>query len=387
MTLLSLHRIWLTIGLAAMVSFADASVVHAQAFWIGGYGPGLYASRLMDNGSMAPPVLVSEQANPSFFALHPSLDVLYAVTETARNDAKNPAKLVAYRFDRSAYLAGETPKLTPISSEKIGGDGPCHIAIDAEGKWGVVSNYGSGSVALFPLAANGELQPECFTVQHEGTGGDPARQTGPHAHCAVFDPTNRWVLVADLGIDRVLIYSINASTKRLEPGPHPALEMPPGSGPRHLAFHPNGQFLYIINELGMTMTAATWDAKAGRLEIIETISTLAEGKPVPGGSTADVVVHPSGRFVYGSNRGPNTLALFAIQPTSGSIRRIENFDTLGKTPRNFRIAPSGKLLLAENQDSDSVFAFRIDTATGLLKPTGHSIRVIKPACIQFLKKE
>ncbi|MBU6239939.1 MAG: beta-propeller fold lactonase family protein, partial [Planctomycetes bacterium] len=170
------------------------------------------------------------------------------------------------------------------------------------------------------------------------------------------------------------------------PGPQPFLDLPPGSGPRHLAFHPSGAFVFIINELAMTMTAASWNAETGQMAIINTESTIPEGKPVPGGSTAEVLVHPSGRFVYGSNRGPNTIALFAIDPNNGRIRRIENFDTLGKIPRNFRISPDGGLLLAENQESNSIFSFRIDTGTGFLKPTGYSISTPKPACIKFLER-
>lgn len=358
--------------------------LQAQTFWVGGYGPGIYASRLEPNGSMAKPQLVAELANPSFFAVHPKKDVLYCVTETMRNDTK-AAAITAFAFDRAAYENGKTPPLTRMQTEIVNGDVPCHVAIDAEGKWAVVSNYISGSVSLFPISAEGGLSPECHTVQHEGTGPNQERQKGPHAHCAVFDPTNRWVLVADLGIDKVLVYQIDPSTKRLVAGAHPHLELPPGSGPRHMAFHPNGKYVYIINELAMTLSAAQWDAESGKLVLIGTESTIPEGKAVPGGSTAEVLVHPSGRFVYGSNRGVHTLALFAIDASTGAIRRIENFDTLGKTPRNFRIAPQGQLLLAENQDSDSIYSFRIDTGTGLLKPTGYSISTVKPACLKFME--
>jgi 6-phosphogluconolactonase len=375
------HYTWL---LVLFLMLCECPMATAQVFWIGGYGPGIYASRLEPNGALAKPQLVAEQTNPSFFALHPTLDVMYVVSETTRNDAKSPASLVSYAFDRTGYSQGKSPKLTRMQSEKVNGDVPCHIAIDKDGKWGVVSNYTSGSVSLFPLGPDGSLQKECHTVQHQGSGPDPGRQKEAHAHCAAFDPSNRWVLVADLGIDRVMVYQIDAATRTLVPGPNPYLQLPAGSGPRHIAFHPSGRFVFIINELAMTLTAATWDSESGKLEIITTQSTTPEGKAVPGGSTAEVLVHPSGRFIYGSNRGANTLALFAIDPNTGGIARIDNFDTLGKTPRNFRIAPEGKLLLAENQESDSVFSFRIDTGTGLLKPTGYSLQVSKPACIKFL---
>lgn len=375
-----------TIALSACMLAGLAATSNAQVFWIGGYGPGIYASRLQPNGAMDKPQLVAEQPNPSFFALHPTLDVLYVVTETGRNDAKQSAALAAYQFDRKGYEQGQVPPLQRLSLEKVNGDVPCHVAIDREGKWAVISNYTSGSVSLFPLQANGALQAESHTVQHQGTGPNEARQKQAHAHCAAFDPSNRFVLVADLGIDRVMIYQIDPNTKKLVPGPQAYLELPPGSGPRHIAFHPSGTFFFVINELAMTLTAATWNAETGRTEIINTESTVPEGKAVPGGSTAEVLVHPSGRFVYGSNRGPNTIALFTLDTNSGRIRRIENFDTLGKIPRNFRISPQGNFLIAENQESDSIYSFRIDSGTGFLKPTGFSISTPKPACIKFLDR-
>jgi 6-phosphogluconolactonase len=376
-------------GLFGIALFAFASfnaTANAQVFWIGGYGPGIYASRLQPNGAMDAPQLVAEQPNPSFFAIHPTLNVIYSVAETARSDAKQGAALAAYQFDNASYARGEFSPLKRISLESVNGDGPCHVTLDREGKWAMVANYSSGSVSLFPIQADGSLQAESHAVSHQGSGPNASRQQGAHAHCAMFDPSNRYVMVADLGIDRVLIYQIDPTKKHLIPGPQPYLDLPPGIGPRHLAFHPSGAFVFIINELAMTMTAASWNAETGQMAIINTESTIPEGKPVPGGSTAEVLVHPSGRFVYGSNRGPNTIALFAIDPNSGRIRRIENFDTLGKIPRNFRISPDGGFLLAENQESNSIFSFRIDTGTGFLKPTGFSISTTKPACIKFLER-
>jgi len=375
---------WIGVALCAVASWPTTA--NAQVFWIGGYGPGIYASRLQANGSMAKPQLVAEQSNPSFFALHPTRDVLYVVAETARADAKQGAALAAYQFDGNAYAAGELPPLKRISLEPVNGDGPCHVAVDREGQWAVVSNYSSGSVSLFPIQADGSLQAESHALSHHGSGPNASRQKGAHAHCAMFDPSNRYVMVADLGIDRVMIYQIDPIKKQLVPGPQPFLELPPGSGPRHLAFHPSGAYVFIIHEIAMTLTSASWNAETGQSAIIQTESTIPEGKAVPGGSTAEVLVHPSGYFVYGSNRGPNTIALFMINSENGRIRRLENFDTLGKIPRNFRISPNGDFLLAENQESNSIFSFRIDTGTGFLKPTGFSISTVKPACIKFLER-
>ncbi len=383
-TMKSLLRTFAIAALFCATVWSQAEPLQAQVFWIAGYGPGVYASRLQRDGSMAEPKLVAEQKNPSFLALHPKLDVMYVVTETMRDDRDAPAAIVAYRFDREAYLDGKTPELVKMQSEKVNGDVPCHVAIDPTGKFAVVANYVSGSVSVFPLGDDGSLQRESGTIQHRGSGPNAERQKGPNAHCSLFDATGRWVLVADLGADRVFVYELDKDKKTLKPGPNPAFELPPGSGPRHLAFHPSGKTVYIINELGMTLTAAAWDGATGKLETISHESTVPEGKPTPGGSTAEVIVHPSGRFVYGSNRGHNTIAIFAINQSTGGIKRIDNFDTLGKTPRNFRIDPFGQLLLAENQDSDTVYSFRIDSATGMVKPTGYSIRPLKPACIKFL---
>jgi len=356
-----------------------------QVFWIGGYGPGIYASRLKADGSMVEPKLVAKQPKASFFALNPRKDVLYVVTESAIDDQQRAASLAAYRFDRAAYERGEMPELSLINIERVQGNGPCHVTVDRQGRFAVVSNYGSGSVSLLPIREDGGLELESSTIQHQGTGPNTARQEKPHAHCAQIDPTNQWVLVADLGVDRVFVYQLDAESKKLKPSNNPFLSLAGGSGPRHLSFHPDGKSLYIINELNMTLTSAAWDPQIGKLTEIRTVRTVAEDPLQAGWSTAEVLVHPSGRFVYGSNRGHNTIALFAINPKDNSATRIENFSTLGRTPRNFRLDPSGSFLLAENQDSDTVVAFRIDSATGFLKPTGHVVSAEKPACIKFLE--
>ncbi|MCY3007120.1 MAG: lactonase family protein [Planctomycetota bacterium] len=368
---------------------ASSPAASSQVFWIGGYGPGIYASRLNSDGSMVEPRLVAKQSKASFFAMHPTLDVLYVVTETAINDQERAASLAAYQFDRAAYQAVDLSdekslQLKLLNVQRVGGDGPCHVTVDPAGQFAVVSNYGSGSVCLFPIRADGSLEPESSMVKHQGSGPNAARQKGPHAHCAMVDPTNRWVLVADLGLDQVLVYRLDGASKKLIPGPTPFFKLAGGSGPRHLAFHPEGKLVYIINEMGMTLTSAAWDSETGTLTQIATVGSVPEETLQASWSTAEVLVHPSGRFVYGSNRGHNTIALFAISPKDGGAVRVENFSTLGNTPRNFRIDPTGQFLLAENQDSNTVHSFSIDRGTGFLKPTGHSITAQKPACIKFM---
>ena len=363
---------------------ARAQQSGGQVFWIGGYGPGIYASSLGADGSMAQPRLVAKQPKASFFAVHPKLPVLYAVTETATSDQQRAASLAAYAFDRAQYQAGNFTDMKLISSERVQGDGPCHVTLDSTGRFAVVANYGSGSVSMFPIRPDGSLDPECSTINHRGNGPNTARQQGPHAHCSMVDPTDRWVLVADLGLDQVLIYQLDTQNRKLIPGPQPSFKLAAGAGPRHLAFHPNGKSVYIINEMGMTLTSASWDSETGKLTEIATVATVPEKEILPSWSTAEVLVHPSGRFVYGSNRGHDTIALFAVSPKDSAAARIENFPTLGKIPRNFRIDPAGQFLLAENQESNTIHSFTIDRGTGFLKPTGHSIAAEKPACIKFM---
>jgi 6-phosphogluconolactonase len=362
------------------LSFSGVRQVKAQPFFIGGYGEGIYLSRLATDGSMSPAVLLAEQKNPSFFCLHPKLDVLYVVSETMRNDPSNPATVVAYRFDRAAIESGESPSLSVLNSRRIDGDIPCHITIDSGGRSLVIANYINGSVVTFVVNDDGSIGQEGSNIVHELVDGKKAS----NGHCSAIAPGDQWVLVADLGLDRVFVYAFDAETGKLTPSAHPYLRLPDGSGPRHLSFHPDGRTIFIINETNMTMTSARWDGSAGKLTLINTVGTLPPDTQTSGFSTAEVLVHPSGRFVYGSNRGHDTIVTMKVDPQSGSIQRLRNTSTLGKTPRNFRLTPCGTLLLAENQGSDTIFSFSIDEETGQLTATGHSITVPAPACIRFV---
>lgn len=370
-------------SLAMLLVIATASIVNAQPFFIGGYGEGIYASRLEKDGAMADPVLIARQAKPSFFCFHPKLEVLYVVTETGRNDANAPASVVAYKYQRSDYFANKTPQLQVINSQKIDGDIPCHVTTDSAGKCLIIANYSSGSVVVFPIAGDGSIQSESCNIVHKVEAGKK-RSNG---HCSVVAPGDRWVLVADLGNDRVYVYELDASKGTLTSGPNPWLELPAGAGPRHLAFHPSKKFVYIINESNMTMTAASWDNTVGKLEVINHASTLPPNTVGGNLSTAEVLVHPNGRFVYGSNRGHDTIVAMAIDLKSGSIKRLDNYSTMGKTPRNFRLDTFGTKLLAENQGSDTIYSFTINGGSGALTATGKSISVKAPACIRFLNEE
>jgi len=255
--------------------------------------------------------------------------------------------------------------------------------VDKAGKYVLVANYGSGSIAVLPLEADGRLGRAIRTIQHHGSGLNPQPQEGPHAHFITLDPADKYVLCCDLGLDKVLTYQFNPPGALLTPGAPPGVSLKPGSGPRHLAFHPNGRFVYVINELSSTLTAFSYNAQGGPLKELETRSTLPP--EFKGQNTcAEVQVHPSGRFLYGSNRGHNSIAVFGINPRDGRISRVECVASGGKNPRHFALDPTGKWLLAENQDSDNVIVFAADPDSGHLTATGEKIEVGSPVCLVFV---
>jgi 6-phosphogluconolactonase len=245
------------------------------------------------------------------------------------------------------------------------------------------ANFQSGHVAALPIAPDGSVGAATSVVQHEGRGPLP-NQAGPHAHFVTSDPAGAFVLACDLGVDKVFVYRLDGG--RLVPNDPPHAALPPGSGPRHLAFHPNGRLVYVINQIASTLTVCAYDAPRGALDPLQTLSTLAGGYAGQH-SAAHVLVHPSGRFVYGSNRGPDTVAVFAVDAASGRLRLVQHVATQGKSPRNFAIDPSGTLLLAANEQSDVIVAFRIDPDTGRLAPTGATTPAPSPTCIVFAPQE
>lgn len=370
--------------LASTLGLLSSNDSSGQSFLIGGFGEGIYSSKLESDGKMSEPKLVVEQKLPAFFAFHPKLDVLYAVTETGKSDPTAPAAITAYRFDRNDLTAGKAPTLTFLNTQTIDGDSPCHVSLDATGEFLAVANYTSGSVVVFPVGSDGSIKPLTSMVVHKGSGANKQRQEKPHAHCAFWDPSNRYLLVCDLGLDKVFVYDLDRKTGQLKM----TSDMPlaPGSGPRHLAFHPNGKWVFVVNELNMTLTTATWDASSAKLKEIQTVSTLPVDAKGDNFSTAEVLVHPSGRFVYSSNRGHHTIASYRVDDQSGKLTPTAHTLSGGKTPRNFRITPKGDFLLAENQESNSVYSFRVNMETGLLEPTGFSVKAPAPACIKFFER-
>ena len=349
--------------------------------YTGAKSKGVYVSRLdLASGALSRPELAAETTSPSFLAVHPNGTFLYAANEIGDFGGKASGSVSAFSINR------HTGTLTLLNQQASAGGGPAHLVVDKKGRNVLVANYGGGSVAVLPIDRNGTLKPASAFVQHTGSSVNAQRQKEPHAHSINLDPANRFAFVADLGLDKVLVYRFDAGVGSLVANDPPFVATAPGAGPRHFAIHPKGRFAYVINELQCTVTAFSCDRSHGRLTPVQTVSTLPAGVSVlPAYSTADVQVHPSGRFLYGSNRGHDSIVVFAIDEKSGQLTYVENQPTRGSTPRGFGIDPSGTYLLAANQRSDSVVVFRIDRRTGRLTPTGQTIEVGSPVCVKFVQ--
>ncbi len=350
--------------------------------YIGTYthGPskGIYLTRLdLARGTLEPVTLAAEVANPSFLAIPSRGLFLYAVGELSQSGGKSGGVLSAFAIQP---LDG---KLTLLNQQSTGSSGTCHVAIDRTGKCAIVANYGGGSVSCLPIEADGRLGEMACFVQHAGSSVNRQRQEGPHAHGVCLDASNRFVFVPDLGLDKVMVYRLDASRGKLTAHDPAYVATAAGAGPRHFAFLPNGRYAYVINELSSTITVFGYDAGRGVLCPLQNISTLPTR--FHGANTcAEIQVHPSGKFVYGSNRGHDSIAVFAVDERTGKLRSAGHELTRGKEPRNFAIDPSGRYLLAANQNSDTVVVFRIDAATGRLRATGSTVQAPSPVCITML---
>ena len=379
-------RGWSLVLLMSFVAIGFGTVAAHSAepgkFWVfvGTYtdhgSKGIYRMVLdTASGKLSEPELAAELSDPSFLAIHPSRKYLYTVNESS--GAGKGGGVTAFALD-----AG-TGSLTRLNQESTVGDGPCHLVVDATGKNVLVANYGGGSVAVLPIAADGRLGPASDFVQHKGKVFDPKRQGTPHAHSINVDKANHFAVVADLGLDRVFIYKFDPIRGKLTPNDPPSTKLENRSGPRHFAFHPDGKHAYVINEIDCTVTAFDFDADHGTLTAIQTIPTMPI--PVePRHSTAEVVVHPSGKFLYGSNRGHDSIAVYSIEPGTGRLKLVEYEPTQGKTPRNVAIDPTGSYLLAENMGSGTIVVFKVDAATGALEPTGQTVKVPTACCVKFV---
>ena len=319
-------------------------------------------------------------ASPSFLTISPNHKFLYAANEISDFDGGKTGAISAFS------ITPKTGELTLLNQKASAGAGPCFVTIDSKGKNVLVANYGSGTVACLPVDVDGKLLDASATIQHTGTGPNAERQEGPHAHSINLDPANHFALAADLGVDKVFVYKFDPTHGSLTANTPPFATLAPGSGPRHLAFHPNGNFVYVINEMKSTVTTFAYDKVHGSLKELGTVSTLPEAF-AGSNTTAEVQVHPSGKFLYGSNRGHDSLAIFSIDAATGKLTLVGHESTQGKTPRNFRIDPTGNYLLAANQDTDNVVVFKIDTTTGKLTPTGQILSIPIPVCVKFIPVE
>ncbi|MEY2409235.1 MAG: 6-phosphogluconolactonase [Verrucomicrobiota bacterium] len=351
--------------------------------YTGKLSKGIYVSRFDGaTGKLETPELVAESSSPSFLAISPDGKHLYAANEVSKFENKTAGAVSAYSIDRS------TGKLGFLNQKSSGGSGPCHLVVDASGRSVLVANYGGGSVESLPIQKDGSLGDGGTFIQHTGGSTDKGRQEAPHGHCIVADPSNRFALACDLGLDKILIYKLDPATAALTPNDPAFGSVAPGSGPRHISFRPDGKFAYVISEMLCTVTAFGFDAKRGALKEIAVVSSLPRGESVQKGfSTAEIEVHPSGRYVYGSNRGHDTIAIFAIDSKSGRPTLVGHQSSGGKIPRSFGIDPAGRWLLAANQDSDNVVVFRIDPKTGALTSTGQEVRVGAPVCVKFVERK
>jgi 6-phosphogluconolactonase len=356
----------------------DKVAVYVGTYTEGTKSKGIYRLDLdLATGKLSAPVVAGEAVNPSFLAIHPSQRYLYAVDEVGTLNGKKTGGVSAFALDP------KSGSLTLLNQQPSHGEAPCHLVVDKQGKYVLAANYSSGSACVLPIQADGKLGEATAVVQHKGKSADPERQEGPHAHSINLDAANHFAFVADLGLDKVMIYRFDPAKGTLTANEPPAADVAPKSGPRHFAFHPDGQHAYVINEMANTVTAFQYDPDKGALKPLQTITTLP--KDFKGKSwTAEVQVHPSGKFLYGSNRGHDSIAIFAIDPKTGELRAVGHQGEKIKTPRNFGIDPTGAYLLVASQDADSITVFRIDPKTGELTPTGSSVEVPKPVCVKMI---
>lgn len=365
------------IGARATVKAAQGPLVYAGTYTKGA-SKGIYAYRFQSSSGKLDPIgAVAGIANPSFVAIHPGHRFLYAVSEIHDFGGQKSGAVSAYSIDAA------TGRLAWINAVSSRGAGPCYVAVDRTGRNVLVANYDSGSVAVLPIDDQGRLGEASAFVQHTGSGVNRERQEAPHAHSINVSPDNRFAVVADLGLDRLFVYRFDPAKGSLIANDPPFASVHPGAGPRHFTFHPGGKFAYAINEMQSTVTAFAWDGAAGVLRELQTVSTLP-GDFKGNSDSAEVLVDPSGQFLYGSNRGHDSIAVFAIDRARGTLKPVMHAPTGGRTPRNFVIDPSGAFLLAANQDSNNIVVFRRNSRTGRLTPADQAVPVDSPVCIRFV---
>ncbi|HJS57231.1 MAG TPA: lactonase family protein [Vicinamibacteria bacterium] len=365
-----MKRIALFLPLLLLLVAAGAPAQTVRVYvgtYTSGESRGIYRLRLdVASGTLTPEGQPTEAVDPSFLAFSPDGTRLYAVNETGQSRHDASGAVSAFAVDRG------TGALTFLNKQPSGGAAPCHLSLDRDGRHVLVANYWGGTVAVLPIDNHG-IGPRSALVQHEGEG--------PHPHWIHVDATGRRAIVSDLGLDALFVYGFDAVRGSLAPAPA-RVPLPAGAGPRHFAFHPDGRHAYVINELSSTLTAFAYDAGAGSLRDLQTVSTLPSGF-TGANSTAEVAVSPDGRFLYGSNRGHDSLAVFAVEGATGKLSLVGHVPTRGRHPRHFEIDPTGAYLIAANRDSDNLAVFRLDRQTGKLEPVGEPVRVPRPVCVRM----
>lgn len=375
-------------GCAAAVLLAASAAADTPAkpgkqwVFIGTYtdhkSKGIYRFELdTATGKLTGGELAAEAVNPSFLAVHPTHHFLYAVSEVDEFNGKRSGAVTGFTLDPA------DGKLGKLNSQPSGGDGPCHLVVDRAGRHVLVANYAGGNGSVLPIGDDGRLGRATSFVQHKGSSVNKERQEAAHAHSINLDPAGRVAVIADLGMDKVMVYRYDADKGTLTSADPPSVDTAPGAGPRHFAFHPSKPFAYVINELDCTVLPLAFDAAGASFKPLQAVNTL----PVPlkpEYTCAEVQVHPSGRFVYGSVRGQNSIAVFTVDQKTGALTPAGRASQNIKTPRNFGIDPTGHFLIVANQDGDSLVVFRIDQKTGALEPTGQVVEVATPVCVKFV---
>jgi 6-phosphogluconolactonase len=368
-----------------MTLLASTAVLQAAQYhlYVGTYtGPkseGIYVVPFdSDTGTLGEPKLAAKTANPTFIAINPAETHLFAANETGQWQGKPGGYVTAFQIN------SKTGGLKELNQQSTVGGGPCHVVVDKKGKYVLASNYGGGSIVALPINADGTLAPHSFFAQFTGSSVNPNRQKEPHAHSIMFSPDERVAYACDLGTDKLWAFAFSPEKGIASASTSPDVSLAPGSGPRHSAFSADGRHAYVINELLSTITAFSYEPRSGKLKEVQTISTLPEDFK-GGSSTAEIRVHPNGRFVYGSNRGHDSIAVFTRDPSTGRLTAIGRTATGGKTPRNFNLDPSGKFLLAGNQGTGNVTIFRIEEATGKLAKLERELQIGSPVCLRFVR--
>lgn len=371
----------LALGALSVTGNARKAARQKHIFYVGTYtdhgSKGIYAYRFDSaTGKSTALGLAAESSEPSFLAIAPGGRFLYAVNEISQFNGQPTGAVSAFA------IQPKTGKLTLLNQVSSRGEGPAHIALDRSGKYALVSNYDQGSVAVFPLLKDGRLGEATAFVEHKGSSVNPKRQEGPHAHAAVFSPDNRFAIVADLGLDQLLVYRFDAAQGTLGSDPQ-IVRAVPGAGPRHLVFDRAGRHLYLINEMQSTVVTYAYDAANGTLSELQIVSALPKGFARTS-EAAEIEMHSSGNFLFASNRGDDSIAVFAVNAKDGTLTPVEIDSAGGKTPRNFALDPTGAWLLAANQDSDDVVVFRVDPGSGHLTQSGPVLHVPSPVCVRFV---